>query len=138
MISLADKPDLHHIGIVQPSEEDAIQLMTLLGLEEDFRGYVAAWGALCIFTRRGNGSPIELIVPDEGSNLAKFNRGAGGLHHVALTVPSLDGLARRLAAEGMSLLESAHVRGAGPFLCNFLSPSYTRGLIIEFVEILPG
>jgi len=32
------------------------------------------------------------------------------------------------------------VKGAGDFLCNFLSPVYTRGVTIEFVQLLsaPG
>ena len=33
-------PALHHVGIVQPSEDDAHFLMELLGLEEDYRGFV--------------------------------------------------------------------------------------------------
>jgi len=36
----------------------------------------------------------------------------------------------------MKLLEENHVKGAGPFRCNFLSPVYTRGLTIEYIELL--
>jgi methylmalonyl-CoA/ethylmalonyl-CoA epimerase len=36
----------------------------------------------------------------------------------------------------MKLLEPKHVKGAGPFLCNFLSPIYTRGITIEYVQLL--
>ncbi len=129
------KPKLHHVGIVQPSEEQASMLMTLLGLEEDYRGYVEKWSALCIFTKATSGSPIEFVIPD-GGPLASFNKGAGGLHHIALEVPSLDRLAQSLQAEGMRLLETEHVKGAGDFLCNFLSPAYTRGITVEFVEVL--
>ena len=127
---------LHHVGIVQPSEADAQALMSLLGLEEDYRGFVPQWSALCIFTKAGaGGSPIEFVIPD-GGPLERFNKGAGGLHHIALQVPSLDALAKALDGEGMRLLEDTHVKGAGPFLCNFLSPVYTRGITIEFVELL--
>ena len=127
---------LHHVGIVQPSEADAQALMGLLGLEEDYRGFVPQWSALCIFTKAAaGGSPIEFVIPD-GGPLERFNKGAGGLHHIALQVPSLDALAKALDGEGMRLLEATHVKGAGPFLCNFLSPVYTRGITIEFVELL--
>ncbi|WP_309607223.1 VOC family protein [Phenylobacterium sp.] len=127
---------LHHVGIVQPSEADAQALMRLLGLEEDYRGFVPQWSALCIFTKAAaGGSPIEFVIPD-GGPLERFNKGAGGLHHIALQVPSLDALAKALDGEGMRLLEDTHVKGAGPFLCNFLSPVYTRGITIEFVELL--
>jgi catechol 2,3-dioxygenase-like lactoylglutathione lyase family enzyme len=128
-------PPLHHVGIVQPSEEDAQTLMALMGLEEDYRGFVPQFSALCIFTKRQSGSPIEFVVPD-GGPLARFNKGAGGLHHIALQVPDLDALARDLEAQEMKLLEPEHVKGAGPFLCNFLSPIYTRGITIEYVQVL--
>jgi len=123
------------VGIVQPSESDALTLMQLLGLEEDYRGYVPTWSVLCIFCKANGASPIEFVIPD-GGPLKKFNKGLGGLHHVALEVPSLDEVARRLEAQGMRLLEPEHVKGAGNFLCNFLSPIYTRGLTVEFVEPL--
>jgi catechol 2,3-dioxygenase-like lactoylglutathione lyase family enzyme len=128
-------PPLHHVGIVQPTEAQALALMSLLGLEEDYRGFVPQWSALCIFTKATGASPIEFVIPD-GGPLATFNRGIGGLHHVALQVPDLDALARRLEAEDMRLLEADHVKGAGNFLCNFLSPIYTRGITIEFVQLL--
>ena len=133
---MSQAPPLHHVGIVQPSEDDARILMALLGLEEDFRGYVPQWSALCIFTRREQGSLIEFVIPDEGTVLSKFNKGAGGLHHIALQVPDLNLLEARLKAEGMKLLEAEHVKGAGPFLCNFLSPVYTRGITVEFVQLI--
>ena len=133
---MIDSRLLHHVGIVQPSEADAQALMSLLGLEEDYRGFVPQWSALCIFTKAAaGGSPIEFVIPD-GGPLERFNKGAGGLHHIALQVPSLDALAKALDGEGMRLLEDTHVKGAGPFLCNFLSPVYTRGITIEFVELL--
>ena len=128
-------PPLHHVGIIQPSENDAFALMALLGLEEDYRGFVPRWSALCIFTRPVNGSPIEFVIPD-GGPLANFNRGAGGLHHIALQVADLNATADRLESHGMRMLESEHVKGAGNFICNFLSPIYTRGIIVEFVQVL--
>jgi methylmalonyl-CoA/ethylmalonyl-CoA epimerase len=109
--------------------------MELLGLEEDYRGFVGAYSATCIFTRGNGRSQIEFVVPD-GGTLAKFNRGVGGLHHVALTVRSISDVATELSTMGISLLEPEPVRGAGDFLCNFLPPAHTRGLIVEFIEEL--
>jgi len=132
---MATYPPLHHVGIVQPSEADAIALMAMLGLEEDYRGFVPQWSALCIFTKPAGRSPIEFVVP-RGGPLERYNKGAGGLHHIALEVRSLDAIARRLEKEDMRLLESQHVKGAGNFLCNFLSPGFTRGILVEFVQLL--
>jgi catechol 2,3-dioxygenase-like lactoylglutathione lyase family enzyme len=126
---------LHHVGIIQPSEDDALAMMALLGLEEDFRGFVPQWSALCIFTKASGRSPIEFVIPD-GGPLAAFNDGFGGLHHVALEVPDLRALARNLAELDVRLLEPEPIKGAGNFLCNFMSPVYSRGLTVEFVQLL--
>jgi methylmalonyl-CoA/ethylmalonyl-CoA epimerase len=130
----ADMP-LHHVGIVQPNEADALATMALLGLEEDYRGFVPTWSALCIFTRPAGRSPIEFVVP-EGGPLAKFNKGAGGLHHIALETPDIHELAKALELDGIHLLEPEPIKGAGNFLCNFLSPVSTRGITVEFVQVL--
>jgi methylmalonyl-CoA/ethylmalonyl-CoA epimerase len=132
---MSASPPIHHVGIVQPTEEDAMALMFLLGMEEDYRGFVPEWSALCIFTKATTGSPIEFVVPS-GGPLARFNKGAGGFHHIALQVPDIRALAERLETEGMKLIEPQPIKGAGPFLCNFLSPLYTRGITIEFVQLI--
>ena len=126
---------LHHVGIVQPTEEEATQFMRLLGMEEDYRGYVEQWQCWCIFAKSQNGSTIEFIVPT-GGVLTKFNKGAGGLHHVAIEIADLDAARMRLESQGMKLLEPQHIKGAGDFLCNFLSPVYTRGIQVEFIQPL--
>lgn len=129
-----DGPVLHHVGIVVPDEGEMAAMMAVLGLVEDYRGYVPVFQALCVFTRGNGASPVEFVVPD-GGPLAKFNKGMGGLHHLAYVVDSLDAKQAEVEAQGMKLLEPRHVQGAGRFLCNFLSPVYTRGLTIEYVEL---
>jgi hypothetical protein len=126
---------LHHVGIVRPDEGEALAQMSLLGLEEAYRGFVPRWSALCIFTKALHGSQIEFVIPS-GGPLARFNGGIGGLHHIALQVPDLDDIALRLRPQGIELLEPEHVRGAGPFICNFLSPSFTSGLTVEYVQLI--
>lgn len=128
-------PPLHHVGIVQPDEETAVALMALLGLSETSRGFVESFHALCIFTEAAGRSPIEFVVPD-GGPLVRFNKGAGGLHHIAFEVPDLVALAQEFARRDMPMLEPTPVRGAGPFLCNFLMPSATRGIIVEYVQMI--
>jgi catechol 2,3-dioxygenase-like lactoylglutathione lyase family enzyme len=132
---MIDGPLLHHVGIVVPDEDEMAAMMAVLGLVEDYRGIVPTFQALCVFTRGNGASPVEFVVP-HGGPLLKFNKGMGGLHHLAYVVDSLDAKAAELAAQGMKLLEPEHVRGAGPFICNFLSPVYTRGLTVEYVELI--
>lgn len=128
-------PAMHHVGIVQRTEEEVSALMALLGLREDYRGYVETWRALCIFTKPEGATPIEFVIPN-GGPLANFNKGFGGLHHVALTVAGLDATKKRIEQNGMKLLNDVHVKGAGPFLCNFLSPIFTRSILVEFIELI--
>ena len=128
-----DTRGFHHVGIVVPSEEAALALMTLLGLHELSRGFVGAYHALCIFAASADKVPMEFVVATEGP-LTKFNRGLGGVHHVALRVTSLKETAAALAKQGISLLEEQPVRGAGNFFCNFVHPIHTGGVIFEFVE----
>jgi catechol 2,3-dioxygenase-like lactoylglutathione lyase family enzyme len=129
-------PHVHHVGLVVPSERQAQRLMGLLGLEEAHRGFVEQYSATCVFTVANGGSPIEFVIPD-GGVLSEFNRGIGGLHHVAVTVDDLRESARSLSEQGIDLLEAEPVRGAGQFLCNFLPPGYTRGVIVELIQEIP-
>lgn len=128
-------PVLHHVGLVVPDADEMAAMMATLGLVEDYRGYVPEFFALCVFTRGNGASPVEFVVPD-GGPLVKFNKGLGGLHHLAYLVDSLDAKAAELAATGAKFLQAEHVKGAGPFLCNFVSPIYTRGLTVEYIELL--
>ena len=127
---------LHHVGIVQPDEEAVALQMDVLGLSESYRGYVPQFHALCIFTDPVNGgSPIEFVVAD-GGPLVKFNKGAGGIHHLAFEVPDIAALMADFEARGHRMIEPEPVKGAGNFLCNFLSPVATRGIIVEYVQML--
>ncbi len=109
--------------------------MALLSLEEHRRGYVPEYEALCIFCGGAKGPDVEFVIPN-GGKLKEFNRGAGGLHHIALGVQDLAQVTNELAIQDISLLEERPVRGAGDFVLNFLSPVYTDGVTVEFVEVV--
>jgi len=83
---------------------------------------------------------VQKIV-DEGKDPAyvvSFGRRAAARMAAQLqsSVQFPDALKATLEAQDMSLLEPEHVKGAGPFRCNFLSPIHTRGVLIEFVELI--
>ena len=138
VLAALDRPVLHHVGIVVSSEKLALLQMSRLGLKEDYRGHVPTWNVLCIFAQGNGGSPVEFVVPCSPGPLRDFNQGLGGLHHLAFAVPDLLQATARLAAIGVTLLEPQPVRGAGPFLCNFIPPLYTRAYAVELVQLLPG
>lgn len=136
MTLLPAAPKLHHVGVIQPDMEAAEAYMALFGHEEDYRGYVEPFQCWCIFLKAPAGNAaVELVVPT-GGPLAKFNRGAGGLHHYAFETPDIVGLQAELAAKDVRMLEEAPVKGAGNFLCNFVHPVSTRGVIVEYIQPL--
>jgi len=127
---------LHHVGIVQPDMESAEAYMALFGHEEEYRGYVDAFECWCIFCKAPeNGCAVELVVPTGGS-LARFNRGAGGLHHYAYLTPDIRALQKELETRDIPMLQPEPIKGAGDFLCNFVSPIPTRGIVVEYIELL--
>ena len=128
------KSSLHHIGIIVPDRSNVDFLLGILGLETGRLVYVPEYEADCIFTAN-NCSRIEFIIPRENSRLENFNKGMGGLHHIALEVDDILDVSRQLAEEGINLLEDQPVQ-AGQLLINFLHPAETRGFIVEFVQIL--
>ncbi len=129
---------LHHVGIIMRNERMMQQFMRLMGLSEDYRGYVPQWHALCIFARPVPGaSPIEFVIADDGP-LKSFNKGVGGVHHVAFEVPDLRAAMAEHVAEGLRFLSPEPVRGAGRLLCNFIEPAYTGNALVELVEVLPS
>jgi methylmalonyl-CoA/ethylmalonyl-CoA epimerase len=128
-------PKLHHIGIILPTEEDAADFAAQMSLEEDYRGYVERFECLCIFMKSNESAAVELVIPFGGS-LATFNKGFGGVHHYAIEVKDLDAVRNELVARDMRFLVPEHVKGAGDFLCNFVDPRYTRGIMIEYVQLL--
>jgi len=131
-------PRLHHVGVVQPDWEAVHDYMALFGHEENFRGYVPEFECWCLFCQAPAGQPaVELVVPTGGS-VARFNRGTGGLHHYAFETPDLRALQARLATRDIAMTWPEPVKGAGNFLCNFVSPIPTRGVIVEYVEPLPA
>jgi methylmalonyl-CoA epimerase len=128
-------PLLHHVGIIMRTEEDAMEYAEQLGMEEDYRGYVPEFEALCIFLKSQATGAIELVVPS-GGPLASYNRGMGGIHHYAIQVDSLDAVRADLLSRDIKLIRDEHVKGAGNFLCNFLDPKYTRGIMTEYIQLI--
>lgn len=128
---LPERPKLHHVGIVMPDVEQVNEFVTMFGMSREPSVYVETYNADCYFVDSPTGR-IELIVP-RGAPLDAFNRGIGGLHHIALEVPDVRKAKARLGELGVHLLEESPV-AAGSLLINFVPPVFTRGVIVELVE----
>lgn len=126
---------LHHVGIICRDRAQVDELMRLFGMRSVQETWVEAYQADCVFTS-GEAGGIEFIIP-RGGKLKKFNKGVGGLHHIAVEVQDLEATSARLRGEGIELLEATPV-DAGDLLINFVPPLYTRGVIVEVVQKRPG
>lgn len=125
---------LHHIGIVLKSLKTAQDFMERFGLEEDYREYVEAYHAWCIFTKyTERESPIEFVIPTEGV-LMEYNKGKGGIHHIAFEVDDVKAIREEFEERELRMLETEPVRGAGNIIVNFLRPRHGFGVLVEFVE----
>lgn len=125
---------LHHVGVIVPDADRVEELAAMFGLSLGRRQYVPEYEAECIFTE-GDAGVIEFIVPT-GGKLANFNKGMGGLHHIAIEVDDLEAVAGELGEQDIQLLEDSPV-DAGPILINFLAPIFTRGIIVEYIQAKP-
>lgn len=125
---------LHHVGIIMTSMERAEAFLEQFGLEKDYMEYVEAYHADCLFTKYSeNESPVELVIPTEGV-LTEYNKGKGGIHHIAFEVEDVEAARQEFEAKGLEMLESAAVEGAGGIIVNFLRPRYGFGVLVEFVQ----
>jgi methylmalonyl-CoA epimerase len=84
-------------------------------------------------------SKIELVMPtDESTGVARFLASRGeGFHHVCLEVADVDAELRRLAEEGIELIDQAARKGAeGPVA--FIHPRSCHGVLVELIEATGG
>ena len=125
---------VHHWGIVLPTVEKAEAFINMFGLKEDYRGYVKAYDSNLIFTTRGDGhDAIEFIIPLSGV-LTEFNKGKGGIAHVAYLVDDIKAVSEEVRAMGMELLEKEATEGTEEIIVNFIRPKYTQGILVELIE----
>lgn len=124
---------LHHVGIIFEDLEKAQRFIDILGVKEEYRGYVDVYQAWCIFLEPNGGSKIELIVPT-GGKLAEYNKGKGGIHHIAYDVEDVEQVRLDCEKKGVKLLEDKAVKGAGDIMVNFMRPKDSGGILVEFVQ----
>lgn len=132
---MIEKMKMHHVGIIYNQMEQAESFIQRFGAVEEYREYVDTYQAWCIFLEPFGGSKIELIVPT-GGNLAKYNQGKGGIHHVAYAVDDVEAVRAAYAEQGIILLEKTAVKGAGNIIVNFMRPNDGAGVLVEFVQTI--
>ncbi len=84
-------------------------------------------------------SRLEILDPGgfEDSPVAKFlDKKGAGLHHIAMTVDSIDKALEWMQKKGVKMIDSAARRGAHNTKIAFVHPHATGGVLIELVEQL--
>lgn len=98
------------------------------------RGHVKAYDSHLIFTKHGEGADaVEFIIPQSGV-LCEFNKGKGGIAHVAYLVDDLKATMEDVKALGYELLEAEPQEGTEDIIVNFIRPKYTQGILVELIE----
>jgi len=125
---------LHHIGIVLPSMEAANEFLDKFGFEKESVSYTESNESYFIFTKALEGEPpLEIMVPT-GGVLAAYNKGKGGIHHIAIEVEDVEAVSREFEAKGLQMLYEEASRPVDHVLCNFVRPKYGNGILVEFIQ----
>ncbi|WP_442594747.1 methylmalonyl-CoA epimerase [Neobacillus sp. D3-1R] len=127
---------IDHIGIAVRSLENTLPFYTevlnlpLLGMEE-----VDSEKVRVAFLKIGE-SKLELLEPtSEESPIAQFLEKRGeGLHHVALSVDSIEDRIEEIKNKGIRMINDIPKKGAGGAMVAFMHPKSTSGVLFEYCE----
>jgi methylmalonyl-CoA epimerase len=138
-IKLSSPSRVHHVAVVVRDIDAALGFYRdRLGLPVELLLPIASDGVAIAFLPVGE-SKIELVMPtDESTGVARFLASRGeGFHHVCLEVADVDAELRRLAEEGIELIDQAARKGAeGPVA--FIHPRSGHGVLVELIEATGG
>jgi LAO/AO transport system kinase len=127
---------IHHLGVAVESLAQAVPLFQrLVGKAPDAEESVADQKARVASFDLGE-CRLELLESTESdSPIARFIAKRGpGIHHLALTVPDLPEVLRKLESDGVRLIDREPRVGAGNERIAFVHPSSTCGVLIELIE----
>ncbi|MBE4910416.1 methylmalonyl-CoA epimerase [Bacillus luteolus] len=127
---------IDHIGIAVSNIEEQLPFyietlkLTLEGIET-----VESQKVKVAFIKIGE-SKIELLEPiSEESTIASFIKKRGeGIHHIALSVDSIEERIQQMKAEGIQMINETSKPGAGGAQIAFMHPKSTGNVLYELCE----
>lgn len=126
---------IHHLGVAVENLDEAVETYrSVFGAELEHRETVPSQGVEAAAVRVGE-SRIELLrALGEDTAVGKFiaNRGPG-MHHVAYEVSDLRGQLRRLAEQGVELIDEEPHEGLFGLEVAFVHPHAAHGVLAELV-----
>lgn len=126
---------VHHIGIAVANLEEAIASYThLFGGLLEHRATVEEQGIEAASVLVG-GARIELVAPlGPDTPVGKFLAKRGpGMHHIAYEVEDVGAELRRLAADGVQLIDERPRKGLFGLEVAFIHPDAVHGVLAELV-----
>lgn len=87
-------------------------------------------------TTAGRPGRLEILEPtDNDSPISKYlEKRGGGIHHIALTVDSIEETIEHLLAHDVQMIDTKPRNGAHKTRIAFVHPRATGGVLVEFVE----
>lgn len=126
---------VHHLGIAVPDIEEALATYVhLFGGTLEHRQLIEEQGVNAASVLVG-GARIELLAPTgPDTPVGKFLAKRGpGMHHIAYEVDDVGAELRRLAADGVNLIDERPRRGLFGLEVAFIHPDAVHGVLAELV-----
>jgi methylmalonyl-CoA/ethylmalonyl-CoA epimerase len=126
---------IHHLGVAVEDLDEAVETYrSLFGAELEHRETVPSQGVEAAALRVGESRVELLLALADDTPVGKFvaNRGPG-MHHVAYEVSDLHGQLRRLAEQGVELIDEEPHEGLFGLEVAFVHPHATHGVLAELV-----
>lgn len=126
---------IHHLGVAVENLDEAVETyQTVFGAEVEHREAVPSQGVEAAAMRVGD-SRVELLgALGEDTPVGKFIASRGpGMHHVAYEVTDLEGQLRRLAEQGVELIDEKPHEGLFGLEVAFIHPHAAHGVLAELV-----
>jgi methylmalonyl-CoA/ethylmalonyl-CoA epimerase len=126
---------VHHIGVAVPDLEEAIaSYERLFGAVLEHRALIEDQGVSAAAVLVGD-ARIELLAPlGPDTPVGKFLAKRGpGMHHIAYEVDDVGAELRRLAADGVNLIDQTPRKGLFGLEVAFIHPDAVHGVLAELV-----
>ena len=127
---------IDHIGIAVKSIEDSLPYyQDVLGMEYLGSEEVVEQKVRVAFLRIGE-SKFELLEPtSDESPVAKFiEKRGGGIHHIAVSVDSIEDALEKHREMGSRLIDNESRTGAHNMRIAFVHPKATSGVLLELCQ----
>ncbi len=127
---------IHHLGVAVEDLDEALETYRrVFGAELEQRETVEEQGVEAAAMRVGAGR-VELLEPlGADTHVGRFLAKRGpGMHHIAYEVADLRGQLRRLADEGVELIDEEPHRGLFGLEVAFVHPDAVHGVLAELVS----